>query len=184
MQHFLKVFDGIDTFPALLQLHENAHLWDDFKVRTEHETSPHHGVSDIWLRYRERAELSTPETYWEPHFPVWWPAWHTLTELHPIVFAVAARCKATHIGGCFLTRIAPGGRVKPHDDAHSWHARFHTCKVYVTLTGNGRCINRCEDEEVVFGTGSAWTFNNLVEHEVRNEGDSERITLIVSLRIS
>lgn len=182
MRHFLKVFDGIDTFPALLQLHEHPELWDEFTPRTCFEESPHYGLSDVWLRYRDRAELSTGESYVEPHFPVWWPAWHVLTEMHPIVFAVAARCKATQIGGCFVTRIPPGGQVKPHDDAVSWHARFHPCKVYIPLATNGRCINRCEDEEAVFGVGQAWIFNNLVTHSVENNGDTERVTLIVCMR--
>ena len=182
MRRFLKLVDGIDTMPALLQLHDQPELWDAFNVRTASETSPHHGVSDIWLRYRDRAELTEPASYLDPHFSVWWPAWRSLPALRPIVFGLMARCEATSLGGVFITRIAPGGRVAPHDDAYSWHARHYGCKVYVPLAGNGQCINRCLDEEVVMGVGSAWTFDNLVEHEVTNAGDCNRITLIIAMR--
>ena len=178
MRHFLKLGDGIDTMPALMQLHDQPELWDEYRVRTEASDSPHHGVSDIWLRYRDRALLQTPEDYWQPHLAVWWPAWGRLPALRPLVFWLAAKCEATAIGGVFITRIPPGGRVAPHDDAHSWHARHYSRKVYVPLAGNGRCINRVEDEEVVMGVGTAWIMDNLVEHEVRNEGDTDRITLI------
>ena len=183
LSRFLKVFDGIDPLPTLLQLQDNPQLWDSYQVRGRDETaSPHEGVSDIWVRYRDRAELTSPAAYLEPHFPVWWPAWGLLPALRPIVFGIAARCEATAIGGVFLTRIVPGGQVKPHDDAYSWHARFYACKVFVPLAGNGRCINRSVDEEIVMGIGQAWTYDNLVEHSVRNEGENDRICLIVSLR--
>ena len=182
MRHFLKLFDGIDPLPALLQLQDNSALWDAYTPRTADPASPHHGVSDIWLRYRPEAELTEPAHYLEPHYPVWWPAWSKLTALEPIVFGLAARCKATAIGGVFLTRIPPGGEVKPHDDAYSWHARMFGCKAYVVLSGNGRCVNTCLDEEVVMRPGEAWTFDNLVTHSVRNEGGTDRVTLIVAMR--
>ena len=182
MQHFLKVAEGIDTLPALLQLHDNPDLWDEFTERTVIAGSPHKGVSDIWLRYRARDELTEPAKYAEPHFPVWYPAWAKLPALRPIVFGLAARCDATAIGGVLITRIPPGGQVAPHSDRGSWHPEFYTCKVYVPLAGNGQCVNRCEDETVVMLPGSAWTFNNLVTHSVENQGDDERITLIISFR--
>lgn len=182
MRHFLKIFDGIDTLPALLQLHENPQLWDDYPARTWFPESPHHGVSDIWIRYRHRDELNGPETYIEPHVPVWWPAWYKLPALRPIVFALMARCEATQLGGVFITKIAPGGQVKPHSDGHSWHAREYNCKVYVTLASNGRCINTCMDEEIVMGVGTAVTFDNLLTHAVRNDGDTDRLTLIVCMK--
>lgn len=182
MRHFLKLFDGIDVLPALVQLQEWPELWDAYTPRTESEASPHHGVSDIWLRYRPRDELTEPGKFIEPHFPAWWPAWSKLPALRPIVFGLMSRCEATALGGVFITRIPPGGEVKPHDDAYSWHAQHYATKAYVVLAGNGRVINSCLDEEVVMQPGTAWTFNNLVTHGVRNEGDSDRITLIVAMR--
>ena len=102
--------------------------------------------------------------------------------LDGIVYGLAARCRATAIGGVFLTRIPPGGEVKPHDDAYSWHARFYQTKVYVPLAGNPECINTCLDDAAVMLPGSAWTFDNLVTHAVMNRGATERITLIISFR--
>ena len=182
MGEFLKLADGIDPLPTLLQLQDNPGLWDAYTPRTDAAASPHHAVSDIWLRYRDQSKLTEPVNFIEPHISVWWPAWSVLTALRPIVHGLSARCEATGIGGVFITRIPPGGEVKPHDDAYSWHARHYNCKVYVPLAGNGRCINRCLDDEIVMGVGSAWTFNNLVTHSVRNEGDSDRITLIIAYR--
>jgi hypothetical protein len=55
-------------------------------------------------------------------------------------------------------------------------------KVYVPLKANDRCINRCGDEARVIRVGEAVTFNNLIEHSVWNNGETERQTLIVCMR--
>ena len=182
MMRFLKLFDGIDVLPAVMQLQDNPQLWNEHPERTAAPDSPHYGVPDVWLRYRDQNELAAADYRNEPHFPVWYPAWGLLPALRPIVFAIMARCEATHLGGILLTRISPGGRVQPHDDRGGWHAEFHRCKVYVPLMGNDRCINRCADETVCMVPGTAWMFDNLVEHEVRNDGTTPRVTLIVSMR--
>jgi len=90
--------------------------------------------------------------------------------------------KAVELGGILITRIPAGASVKPHHDRGSWHAEFFDRKTYVIVKANERCVNTFEDEEVVMRTGEAYLFNNLVTHSVRNDGDSERITLIICMR--
>lgn len=69
----------------------------------------------------------------------------------------------------------------PHTDK-GWHPEYYNTKIYIPILTNEFVINRCVDETVVMEQGSAWYFNNTVEHEVVNNGDSERITLIICLR--
>lgn len=181
MRHFEKIADGIDVAPVLAQLALNPGLWDEHTNRTA-EDSPHHGVPDIWLRYRSLEELTGPESFREPHFATFYPAWRALPALKPIVMRLMAKTEAVYLGGILMTKIRPGGSVKPHHDRGSWHAEYHNTKVYVPLQTNEKCVNICEEESAVMRAGEAWTFNNLLTHSVENNGDSDRITLIVCMR--
>jgi hypothetical protein len=182
MENFLKIADGIDVAPALAQLDARPDLWDQHTTRTRRANTPHAEASDIWVRFRPFDELHEPINYSEPHFPVWYPAWHALPALAPIVYGLCAHVKCVHLGGVLITKIPPGKRILPHAD-RGWHAEYHNAKVYVPLKSNADCVNVCEQERHVMNVGEAWFFNNLRMHSVENNGASERITLIVSMRV-
>lgn len=158
------------------QLNAHPELWDQVTIRTTWEEGPFTETSDIWLRFGDDTE-----TWGGPHFPVFYPAWDLLPALHPIVFDLMARIKATNLGGIWITRIPPGNSVKPHSDAGVWHAEFYPHKAYVIISGSN-CTNRYEDEEYNLLPGESWIFNNLVTHSVENHGDTERIAAIVCMR--
>lgn len=136
------------------------------------------------MRFRPIAELTSPEKFREPHFAEFYPAWHALPSLQPIVFDLMAKVQAVYLGGILITRISPGGKILPHDDIGSWHAEYHDCKVYVPLQANAQCVNHCLDESVVMQAGQAWIFNNLLTHSVDNDGETNRITAIVCMRLA
>jgi hypothetical protein len=179
MRHFEKLAE-YDVDAVERQLDENPGLWNVHSQRTENDVF--FGTSDIWVRFRDPSELIEPKSFSELHFPVWYPAWDRLPALRPIVFDLMATVEATHLGGILITRIPPHGRIKTHHDRGGWHAEFYTRKVYVPLKANPQCVNICEDERVVMDRGEAWWFNNLVDHSVVNDGDTERQTLIVCMR--
>jgi hypothetical protein len=162
------------------QLDANPDLWNVHDKRTQSDVF--FGTSDIWVRFRDPSELIEPRHFSEPHFPVWYPAWHRLPALRPIVFDLMAKVQATHLGGILITKIPAHGRVKTHHDRGTWHAETMNKKIYVPLRANDQCVNHCGDESVVMARGDAWFFDNLVEHSVINDGDTDRITLIVCLR--
>lgn len=182
MKHFLKIAEGLNIAPALEQLAAQPRLWGQKTARTAIEGSPHRQTQDIWLRFRPIQELTSREAYGEPHFAVFWPAWHLLPGLHPIVFSIMAKVGAVYLGGILMTRIPAGGAVLPHID-HGWHPTFNNTKAYVILKANPQCFNRCEDETVVMQPGEAWLFNNQVIHSVENQGDDERIAMVITMRV-
>lgn len=182
MKHFRKISGGIDVTEARSQLEAQPELWNVHHQRLKNPSGPFAGTSDIWVRYRAIEELTAPGKFGEPHFPVWYPAWHALPALHPIIFGLMVKTQAVHLGGVLITKIPPGGEVGWHHDRGSWHAEFYDCKVYVPLKTNGRCVNYCGDESLVMREGEAIYFDNLVTHSVVNDGDAERVTLIVCLR--
>jgi hypothetical protein len=183
MQHFQQVATGIDVALALAQLELQPGLWGANPARTEGEASPHSETQDIWLRFRDPAELTSRVAYGEPHFGVFYPAWDALTALKPIVFDIMARMKAVYLGGILITRIPPGGQVKAHHDRGSWHAEWLNSKVYVVLQANDLCVNWCEGDRLTMRAGEAWQFENQRMHGVINGGDEDRIALIITMRV-
>lgn len=176
-----RLADGIDVTGLQDELDRNPQLWSQYESRIA-EGTPHEGVPDIWVRYRAPEELTTIEAFREPHVPVFYPAWYQLPSLHPIVSGLVRCFTPVMLGGVLLTRIPPKGQVKRHTDRGSWHAEFMNLKLYIGVVCNDDCINEVDGQEVVIKEGELWTFNNLIPHSVRNDGDTERITLIVCMR--
>lgn len=172
----------IDVKPLRAELAAHPELWGQRNARKGPD-SPHNAMQDIWLRYRHWDELTEGRKYGEPHFATWYPEANLLPATKDIAHQLAAAMRAVYLGGVMITRIPPGGRILPHDDRGSWHAEFHNCKVYVPIRSNADCINYCDQDSAVMRPGEAWTFNNLLEHSVENNGSTDRETLIVCMRV-
>lgn len=185
MRNFLKIADGFNVEPILFALLKKPELWDQRKMRKEVDGSPHQAMQDIWIRYNDETEFKKTGNYsgfHDMHYPVWYPAANEVPQVKAIALALMSKMNATHLGGILITKIPPGGRIDPHVDSN-WHADFYNCKLYIPLQSNPQCVNRCEEELVVMRPGECWYFNNAVEHEVVNGGDSERMTLIICMRV-
>ncbi len=167
--------------PLLLDLHRQPELWNRHTARTGGPGS-FAGTDDIWVRFRDPSELTSAASFAEPFTPVWYDAWFALPHLRPLVFSLMARVEAVQLGGVLITRVPAGQQVAPHDDRGRWHPSFFTTKAYLPLLTNDRCYSTCEDERLVMPPGSVWLFDNLKTHSTVNEGDTDRVTLIVSMR--
>ena len=165
----------------MLDLYRQPDLWNQHTARTGGAGS-FVGTDDIWVRFRDPSELTTREAFAEAHVPIFYPAWHALPHLRPIVFGLMARVEAVQLGGILITRVPAGQQVAPHDDKGRWHSEFFQTKAYLPLMSNPQCYNTCGDERVVMQVGDAWLFDNLQIHSTVNDGETDRITLIVSMR--
>jgi hypothetical protein len=181
VRHFLKIASGVEVLPLLLDLYRQPELWNVHSERTGGKGS-FEGTDDIWIRFRAYSDLTTPDAYKEPFIPAFYPAWTALPHLRPIVFGLMARCEAVQLGGILLTRVGPGQQVKPHDDQGRWHPEFFATKAYIPLATNPDCYSTCEDERVVMQVGECFLFDNLKTHSTVNDGKTDRVTLIVSMR--
>lgn len=182
MKYFQHIESNIDVSGVALALARQPELWNEHNQRKEFDGTSHAGTSDIWVRYNDLANLTEDyEAFTREHDAVWHPAYAKLPQLRPIIFGLMARVEAVRLGGVLITKIPPGGHVLPHADT-GWHPQYYNTKIYVPILSNPRCINRVMDERVAMAPGEAWYFNNTVEHEVTNEGDSDRITLIICMR--
>ena len=183
MKHLQQIASGVDVAPLLLAIKQHPELWDEFTPRKSVEGSPHTAMQDIWVRYNDIRKFPDGDLthFNDPHYPVWYPAYDVLPQLRPIIFGLMARVEAVQLGGVLITKIPPGGRIDPHVDA-GWHVEHYNTKLYIVLQSNEKCLNRVEDEVVNMKPGEVWWFDNRIEHEVVNNGDDDRITLIVCMR--
>jgi hypothetical protein len=181
MKHFTLLASGVDVSGVNAELEANPELWGANKYRVSGPDSPHHGVPDIWLRWRPASELTSAAAYREPHFSTFWPAWSLLPSLHPIVRNLSHVVDAVQLGGILITRINPGESVKPHIDG-GWHAQHYDFKAYVCLRGNPFSINWVEDEPFSPREGDCFEFSNKKLHWVTNDGPTPRMTAIICFR--
>ncbi len=179
---FARLPGAVDVAVLAGQLSARPGLWDLNTQRTADPRSPHHGCSDIWLRYNDPAKLGADYVAWtREHDSVWHPAAAELPALAEIIFDTMRAVRATRLGGCLITRIPPGKSVRPHADT-GWHPRYYNTKVYIPLRSPSGCLNYCAGECVEMKAGEAWIMNNTLPHSVINGGDADRITLIVSTK--
>ncbi|HXJ61894.1 MAG TPA: aspartyl/asparaginyl beta-hydroxylase domain-containing protein [Verrucomicrobiae bacterium] len=185
MKNFTLIAEGVDVAPLLAELDAHPELWNENPGRLM-GVGPHRETSDIWVRYRAREELREPEDYRTEHRSVWYPAAEILPSMRRTVIAMIAPILAEsprlRLGGVLMTKIPAGRNVYPHHDLGTWHSEYYTTKLWMPLRANDQCFNTSEDETVVMRPGSVWTFNNLLVHSVHNQGDTERIALIVCTR--
>lgn len=176
---FTLIAQGIDTVPLALELARNEALWDRNPQRRTFAGSPHAAMVDITARYMPEADISL-DTREREHRNVFWPAWHALPALRPLVFGLMARVSAVELGSIIITRLPPGAKIEPHSDAGSWAPEHYHCKAHVTVAG--RAVVRCDEDDCEFTAGTAWTFDNLLVHSVENIGEIDRVSVIVSMR--
>lgn len=180
MKNFQQ-YDDVDISLLVEQVDANPELWNQNPERKTAGGSPHVQMSDIWLRFRDKAELLESKDYFEPHIPVWYPELGRLPEVKKIALDMMVRFRGEILGGILITKIPTGGEILPHDDRGGWHAEFYNTKIYIPLKSNSDCMNICEDEVVNMKAGEVWSFDNLKIHSVVNRG-AERQTLIITMR--
>lgn len=184
MRNFLKIAEGVDVMPLLAAIDARPELWDAHKERKESEGTPHSRMSDIWVRYNDKAKYKDRESFNSEHVPVWYPAWHALPEMRRIIFDLMAAVDGEMLGGVLITRIPAGGGIAPHVDT-GWHVEYYD-KFYVSLQSEPGANFCCDHEDAIEvlnpKRGDVWRFDNRKNHWVENDSDQDRITLIVCIR--
>lgn len=176
---------GINTLPLLHSLQRQPELWNQNKLRTTHEKSPHTQVEDIWLRFNDLKPYEAAEKTSEyaglldEHESICYPAWFKLPEIYPIVFDLMYMVQGIRLGRVLITRLAPGKRIAPHVDGGT-HAAYYE-RYHCFLQNFPGSIFRADDETLCAKTGELWWFNNAAEHEVINNSAEDRLTLIIDI---
>lgn len=178
MRNFQRLAEGLPVVGLVNTLMRRQDLWDTVKVRTSHEKSPHHNVSDILLRFNEiRDDISQVIDDCEA---VNYPAWHQLPEAQEIVLNLMRVVRGERLGRVIISRLDPGQVITPHEDAGA-PAEYYT-RYQVALQSLPGCIFHCEDEAVNMLSGEVYWFDNTKTHSVENYSASERLAMIIDIR--
>jgi hypothetical protein len=181
MKNFLKIASLIDVKQIVDEIQEHSELWDTNRLRTTHHMSPHTQVSDIWVRFNKLPDFGKEHLVLDEHESIWYPAGTDLPSVRAFVFALMARVQGERLGRVIITKLVPGAKIDAHVDSGShaeYYERFHLC-----LKNNPGSYFRCGDESVCMAPGDVWWFDNSIEHEVVNDSDQERWTIIVDIKI-
>jgi hypothetical protein len=172
---------GLPVDALLAELAANPQVWDEHTSRTAPANSPHHGLSDIWVRYNDWANFTgDSKAFNEEHDAVWLPPADVLPSAKRLAKTVMGIVGGDRLGMVLITRIPPGGRVAPHVDA-GWHARYYD-KYAVQIKGNADQAFHFEGESLSAEPGDLYAFDNSKLHWVTNDSDEERITCIICIR--
>lgn len=185
MQNFFKIAEGVDVEPLRLALERQPELFGRNGERKYAEGSPHQVMSDIWLRYNDRAPFDAGERPWsefnDRHDAIWYPEAAHLPEARPIIFDILRLVEAEHLGGVLITKLPPGGTIAPHVDS-GWHAEAHQ-KFYVAVQNDEGSVFGFPDGEIRAKQGDVFCFRNNVPHWVNNDSARDRLSMIVCARL-
>jgi hypothetical protein len=190
MRNFMKLAEGIDVLPLLLSIKRMPELWSMDTYWKEHPVPVFREVDTIFLRFpnkppyefeSEAALLAYRESVDEMEcFDQ--PAFDLIPEARTLIFQLMARVQGERLGRVLINRLPPGAHVPAHCDSSrdmKYYDRFH-----IVLETNPAIEFRAGDEGAHMGFGEVWWFENAVEHEVWNRGDSDRIHMIIDIRTS
>ena len=184
MKFFTLMEKGIDVQPLVATLDAHPELWNQNGFRKYGRGTPHSGMSDIWVRYNDvepYAEKGDFTGFNDAHVPVWYPAYDVLQHtLDPLIFPLMEEVRGEMLGGVLITRIPAGEGIAPHVD-EGWHVNYYD-KFYLSLRSAPGATFHCGDEVINPEPGDLYHFDNRLEHWVKNESDSDRMTLIVCIR--
>jgi hypothetical protein len=162
MKNIRYLPERFDVVPLLRELASHPEVWNVHRWRTEHPRSPHHEVSDIWVRYNAVENIG-PQ-FNDPHIAVWYPVCAVLPSAKLLALDVANRNQASSLGGVLITKIPGGNKVHPHVDG-GWHA-LHYEKIAVQLAGNEKQAFCFEGESLSALPGESYWFHNQSPHWV------------------
>lgn len=153
----------------------NPQLWNENTARTQDESSPHHGLDDIWVRFGSPEDAETGQ----PHVAHWYDSADTLG-VKPMIEDVFKAVGGVELGGVLITRIPVGASCRPHVDP-GWHARYYEKFALQIDSAPGQMF--CfEGAALETRPGDLFWFDNQYLHWVDNPTAYDRITMIICIK--
>lgn len=191
MRNFMRLGTGVNVAPLMLAITRRPDLWKEDTFLRDYPQGPFGEVESIMLRFPEKrvfeqeAELEAYKAgdhFFDQHENVDYPPYALLPEARPLVMQLFTAVAGERLGRVMVNKIAPGGHIYPHADTPE-HCEYYT-RFHIVLQSESGVEFRCGDETAYWETGSAFYFNNKLEHEIWNHSKTDRIHLVMDARCS
>ncbi len=180
MGNFKKIF-SCDNRALRDELKNYPELWNQHPLRTM-EGMDHQDADDIWLRFNDLKKYKTAQDFvgvLDDLDCCNYEAWNLLPEARKRIYKLMFEVGGTVLGKSIITRLPPGGRITPHCDEGLYARTFD--RFHITVDNHPGSYFICGGQEICMNTGDVYWFDASKEHEVINDSDKERITLIVDI---
>ncbi len=174
--------EGIDISLMLNEINNAPEeLWNLYPQR-RHKASPHHQMTDIWLRFaniNEYAPVDYGDMQNKPHESHWYDAISHLDSIKQFSHLLMSQLQGERLGGVIISRLPAGKSINSHVDS-GWHADYYT-KYHLLLQGNNTTIYS-GNKFLTPAPGSLFVLDSSLQHGVINNGEEDRIALIVCIK--
>lgn len=191
MKNFHCIATGLNVNPLMLAIKRRPELWQEDTYLRDYPQGPFKSMESIMLRFPEKRVFEQEEelkkykegnSIYDQHESIDYPAYKILHEARPLVMNLFSFVGGERLGRVMINKIAPGGVIYPHADTPehcNYYSRFH-----IVLQSSPGVVFRCDDESFYWETGTAFWFNNKLEHEVINNSATDRIHMVIDARVS
>lgn len=181
LRNFHKIGDGLDPRPMLQALWKATDLWNANTIRQDSSGNILADADDILIRY---PDTSAGTAVIGTEAPMEWQPAATRLPWRPLAVSLMATVGAYQLDRMTVTRLPPGGVIKPHTDNFGQYAHHRDRERYhIVLQGLPGSSYTCGDETVEMRTGEVWAFRPLLMHSVANRSPDDRLHLIADLRL-
>lgn len=184
MSNAIRITRGIDPSIALMELGRNAKLWELETFRQDFSGSPHLHTKSIFCRVTDEFKARDPEQVVGAHMleASDFHAYESLPSVYGLVSGLMKRVNGERIGCVMVVKLAAGKSIEAHIDEGEYpkyYDRFH-----IALSGGANgALYRIGDKKFRMLPGEVWWFQNLIEHEVFNDSNEDRINIIVDIKL-
>jgi Aspartyl/Asparaginyl beta-hydroxylase len=190
MKHWHLMASGIDVMPLMSAIARQPELWTEDTYLRHYAQGPFGDTDSIMLRFPKQVKLKSErqlERYKanklpgvDQHESIFYPPWFKLPEAHPHIRALMNITFGVRLGRVMINRIRPGGRIFAHKDRPEHTARWR--RHHLVLQGRPGVNLRVADEQITMQTGMLFWFDNREEHEVINNSDDDRISMVIDIQ--
>lgn len=176
--------DELAQFQAILQ---DSSLWNEYTHRTRDSSSPHNGLSDIWVRFAPiKTFLSGRYDPSKPFDREYYPVAERLQPyLSKVVDHTYKKVDGIELGVILITKITPAVQCKPHVD-RGWAPNYFSKYAFSIQANADQQFSVKNDadgyDRLTTQPGDLFYFNNTCLHHVDNNSTEDRITLIITIK--
>lgn len=190
---YFKFIGNLDISSALQEIKENDIFFSPHTPRSEQSMPLREGLS-IHLRIHNFQSIENKATYFYMNAKD--QADSMLSAIDTNQYILFPECKklinsalklidkSGILGRCYIAKMIPNAKIYPHYDPGKYfelHDRYHI----VLQTNEGvsfSCGEKDNCETIRFNVGELWVFNNKILHWASNNGNSDRIHIIMDVK--